>query len=89
MVAAKPAIATTATTTSALRRVFGFATSGACGIERVSGRALSMFWDSGRALARPVGWAEGLPCLISTQGSRFEADFALSRDEAFSRLLRR
>ena len=79
----------TATTTSALRRVFGFATSGACGIERVSGRALSMFWDSGRALARPVGWAEGLPCLISTQGSRFEADFALSRDEAFSSLLRR
>ena len=42
MVAAKPAIATMATTTNALRRDFGFATSGACGIERVSGRVLSM-----------------------------------------------
>ena len=34
--------ATMATTTNALRRDFGFATSGACGIERVSGRVLSM-----------------------------------------------
>ncbi len=29
----------------------------------------------------------GLPCLISSQGSRFEADFALLREGAFSRLL--
>ena len=35
LVAAKPAIATTATTTSARRVDFGFATSGACGHECV------------------------------------------------------
>ena len=65
LVAARPAIATTATTTSALRRVdLVFATSGACERAHIW-RALSMNKGSGRALARPVGWAGGLPCLIS------------------------
>ena len=57
LVAAKPAIATTATTTSTLRRVdVGFATSGACERAR-AGRALSMILGLGRALARLQGWA--------------------------------
>jgi len=52
LVAAKPAIATTTTTASALRRVdAGFATSGACEVS-VSGRVLSMVLRLGRALAR-------------------------------------
>ena len=37
--------------------------------ERVSRRALSMIWDPGRALARPEGWAGGLPCLVSLSGA--------------------
>ena len=58
MVAAKPAIATTATTTSALRRVdVVFATSGACGASAFLG---DLYVNLGDSVARWLVFRDGL-----------------------------
>ncbi len=73
LVAAKPAIATTATTTSALRRVdLGFATSGACGAS-VFGRVLSMILGLGSRACSPSGIGLVTAMLDSSRVRRISA----------------